>query len=65
MMEMKTSLRATLIKMEPGAEVVLPLGVRSYAAVRNTASTLGLEYGRKYKVHADRVASTYTITRVS
>lgn len=61
----KTSLRATIIEMEPGASLSLPMGVRAYSYIRNVASTIGITHKRKYSVHADSEASLLTITRHS
>lgn len=64
MMVSKISMRATLAKMRPGEAVNIPLRLRSYNSVRNCASLLGSDLGRKYSVSVDRAAAQCKVTRV-
>jgi len=59
----KLSLRATVAEMEVGEVVRVPLKLRRYSTIRNTAALLGQELGRKYSVKVDRVADLCKITR--
>lgn len=51
--------------LELGASVVVPVDGYSYNTVRRYASDFGLTLGRKYVCHLNRLARTYTITRLS
>ena len=61
----KISLRASLLGLEAGDELKVPFGVRAYSYVRHIASIVGMEKNRSYKVHADKEASAYRVSRVS
>lgn len=61
----KISMRATLAQMEAGETLTIPMEMRSYNAVRNCASLLGLELGRKYSVSVSRESRSANVTRVS
>lgn len=63
-MVQKISMRATLVQMKPGQEVTIPIRVRNSNSVRNCASTLGTDLGRKYSVSVDREARTCKVTRI-
>lgn len=58
------SMRATLKAMEVGEVVRIPLGTRGYNSVRNCASLLAGELGRKYSVNIDRQSAESKVTRV-
>lgn len=61
----RLSLRATVAEMEVGEVVRVPLKLRRYSSIRNTAALLGKELGRKYSVNVDRVSDLCRITRES
>ena len=61
----KESMRATLVEMEPGKEIEISLSVRSYNTIRNCASLLGGDLGRKYSVAVNRAAGVCKVTRIS
>jgi len=65
MMVTKISMRATLAKMKPGEVLTIPNRMRGYNSVRNCASLLGSELGRKYSVNVDRSADSTKVTRIS
>ena len=49
--------------MKVGETIRVPLKLRRYSTIRNTAALLGQELGRKYSVKVDRVADLCRITR--
>lgn len=57
-------MRATLVQMQAGECVVIPMRERASNSVRNCACLLGLEMDRKYTVKVDRVARTCKVTRL-
>ena len=61
----KESMRATLVEMEPGKEIEISLSVRSYNTIRNCASILGVEMGRRYSVTLVRQDNSCKVTRVA
>lgn len=61
----KISMSATLRQMRPGGVVEIPLKLRTYNYIRNCASTLGTQLGRKYSVALDREAASCKVTRLS
>lgn len=61
----KISMRATLAQMKAGDAITIPLRVRGYNSVRNCASLLGSEMGRKYSVSVNRTDANCKITRLS
>ena len=65
-MVQKTSMRATLVQMEEGASLNIPLAERAYNSIRSCAAMLGVAYpGRKYSVSLDRASQSCKVTRVS
>ena len=60
----KISMRATLMQMKTGQEVKIPFRMYGYNSVRNCASLLGLDMGRRYSVSVDRAAGQTKVTRV-
>ena len=51
--------------LELGASVTVPVDGYSYNTVRRYASDFGLTLNRKYTCHLNRLARTFTITRLS
>lgn len=60
----KPSLRATLLAMELGDVEQIPSEMYSGATVRNCASNVGYDLLRKFKVHLDRQARCFEVTRL-
>lgn len=58
-----TSFRQRVIAMNVGDTIVISVDIHRGQTVRNYASTIGFEMGRKYTTICDRVARTYTIRR--
>ena len=61
----KISMRATMAQMKAGESITIPMRIRCYNSVRNCASLLGSDLGRKYSVSVDRAAQTTKVTRIS
>lgn len=61
----KISMRATLAQMSKGESLEIPLKVRGYNSVRNCASLLGYDLGRKYSVAVDRLGDVCKVTRTA
>ena len=61
---MKVSRTALILALEPGKSLG-GIPIRSLRTIRSAAYDLGVMYGRKYTVNADRETLTVTITRVS
>lgn len=61
----KISVRATLKEMQAGEEVKIPFRLSRYNSVRNCASLLGQDMGRRYSVSVDRTAEQTKVTRLS
>ena len=61
----KISMRATMAQMKAGESIVIPMRIRGYNSVRNCASLLGSDLGRKYSVSVDRVAHECKVTRTA
>ena len=60
------NISATIAALEPGQSLTIPYGmVGSSNSLRNRASLLGEKMARRYSVHSDREARTYTVTRLS
>lgn len=57
------NMRGTMVSLKVGEKMILPFGSKTYASVRNCASTLGIDKGRKYVVNLDRNNSQFIITR--
>ena len=64
-MVQKISMRATLVQMAPGESILIPLTLRTSNSVRNCASVLALDMGRKYTVSVDRIEGNCKVTRVA
>ena len=58
-----TSLRGRLLAMEVRDTIVVPLALYKSETVRNYASYLGRDYGRKYATKFDHCAQAHIITR--
>lgn len=60
------NISATIAALELGQSLTIPYElVGSSNSLRNRASLLGEKMDRRYSVHSDREARTYTITRLS
>ena len=59
----KPAVRATLLKMEIGEMISIAFDVSKPHILRNCASILGTETGRRYSVHADRHIQMSQVTR--
>ncbi len=54
-----------MMEMQPGAEIEISLKDRAHNSIRNCASLLSGDLGRKYSVAVDHTAGTCKITRLS
>lgn len=61
----RISMRATMAQMKKGEVITIPLRIRGYNSIRNCASLLGSDMGRKYSVSIDRAAAHCKVTRLS
>ena len=59
------SFRQRIIDMEKGESITISVTEVGYTTIRSYASDLGFAFSRKYTAHRDRVARTYTITRIA
>lgn len=60
------SIRYHVRNLKPGATLTVSAGEVKGSLLRNYASVAASDYpGRKYKVHLDRIANTYTVTRTA
>lgn len=57
------SLRYHVNNLPTGGSLTVPAGEVCGNTLRNYASSAAAQYDRKYSVHFDRDARTYTITR--
>lgn len=57
-------MRATIAGLRRGQEVSISLAKRSYNSIRNCASLLGGDLGRKYTVQVSRTDNVCKVTRV-
>lgn len=64
MIENNIPMRTAMRQMEPGQEMEISLRYKGYASIRNCASLLGLDLGRKYSVTLKREARMCKVTRV-
>ena len=60
-----TSMRGTFVLMNPGDTVSISLQDRKYNTIRNCASILGVEMGRRYSVTLVRQDNSCKVTRVA
>ena len=61
----KKSLRQSVLDMEVGETITLPVMEHSYTTIRSYASDLGFATGRSYSTKRNREERTYTIIRNS
>ena len=61
----KISMRATLLQMKRNEAVEIPLELRCWNSIRNCASQLNSEFGRRYTVEINRAARNCKVTRLS
>lgn len=61
----KNSLRGRLLEMKVRETIVVPLARYNSPTVRNYASLLGRDYGRRYSTHYDSAAQVHIVTRES
>lgn len=54
-----------MVEMEPGEQLEVAPGFRTIAHIRTTASFLGRELGRKYRVSSKKDDTIVRITRES
>lgn len=59
------SFRQRIIDLEKGEHITISVDVIGYTTIRTYASDLGFAFNRKYSATRDRVARTYTITRIA
>lgn len=63
---MYKSIRYHIRNLRPGATLVVEAGEVKGGVLRNYASAASADFiGRKYTVHFDREARTYTVTRLA
>lgn len=64
-MELQTriNLRGTMVTLEVGEYFVVSCDDFSGQYLRSSASNLGFDKNRKFKVNLDREARTFTVTR--
>lgn len=62
---MKTSLRAKFLLLEVGGILTVRTDDGKPSLLRNYASQIGAEHGRRYKVHYDRARNRCTVTRTA
>lgn len=63
---MYKSIRYHVRNLTPGAELKIEAGDVKGSVLRNYASVAAADFpGRKYSVHYDRTANTYTVTRTA
>lgn len=58
------SVRATIARLELGEQVEIPLQLRKSNSVRNCASVLGTDTGKRYSVSINRENQSCIVTRV-
>lgn len=61
----RVNLRGTMRAMEVGESFQVSASVAQSSVVRNAASLVGLDYGRKYSVSYNRPLAYFTVTRVA
>ena len=59
----RPAVRETLRNMEIGEMIAIAFAVTKPSVLRNCASILGTELGRRYSIHADRKVQMSEITR--
>lgn len=60
------SIRYHVRNLKPGATLTVAAGEVKGSLLRNYASVAASDFpGRKYSVHLDRIANTYTVTRTA
>ena len=60
------SIRHHVRNLRPGATFTVPAAGVKGGVLRNYASAAAVDFpGRKYSVHYDRTANTYTVTRTA
>lgn len=59
------SLRASIVDMEIGDKIIVPVSEYGYTTIRSYASDLGFAYNRTYSTSRNRAERTYTIIRLS
>ena len=61
---MYKSIRYHVRNLHAGASITIPASEVNGGVLRNYASSASADFaGRKYSVHFDRLARTYTVTR--
>ena len=61
----RVNLRGTMRAMEVGDTFRVDAAVAQSSVVRNAASLVGLDYGRKYSVSYNRALAYFTVTRTA
>ena len=61
----RVNLRGTMRAMEVGDTFQVDAAVAQSSVVRNAASLVGLDYGRKYSVSYNRALAYFTVTRTA
>jgi hypothetical protein len=62
-MSTNKSFRASVLEMEVGEVITIPIELVAYTTIRSYASDLGFAANRKYRTSRNRAERTYSIIR--